>query len=85
MNKSIEKGCSNVAFRLIFDRMSTACFDTLDVEKLIRPEFLVCVPWLLSFGLHIWAIKKSTSIENAAWEPANIRVHTILYTVSTMK
>ena len=82
MNKSIEKGCSNVAFRLVFDRMSTACFDTLDVEKLIRPKFLVCVPRLLCFDLHIWAVKKSTSIENAAWEPANIRVHTILYTVS---
>jgi hypothetical protein len=40
---------------------------------------------LLGFGLHIWAIEKSTSIENPAWELANIRVHTILYTVSMMK
>ena len=85
MTKAIKKGSSNVAFRLVFDRMSAVCFDTLDVEELIRPEFLVCVPWLLSFCLHIWAIEKSTSIENAAWESADIRVHTILYAVSMTK
>ena len=85
MTKSIEKSSSNVAFRLIFDRMSAACLDALDVEELICPEFLVCVPWLLSFGVHIRTIEKSTSIENSAWESANIRVHTILYTVSMTK